>query len=96
MAITMTSEFPATPEQYDRVNEKIGVQANPPDGLIIHTAAQVGDNMRVVDVWESEEAFNSFNDQTLMPAVMEVMGQPPEGTTPTPPEIRQLHNVIKP
>ena len=96
MAITMTIEFPATPEQYDSVEEKIEVGTNPPDGLIIHTAAQVGDNMRVVDVWESEEAFNSFNDQTLMPAVTEVMGAPPPDTTPTPPEIRKLHNVIKP
>ena len=96
MAITMTIEFPATPEQYDSVNEKIDVEANPPDGLIIHTAAQVGDNMRVVDVWESEEAFNSFNEQTLMPAVMEVLGPPPPDTTPTPPQIHELHKVISP
>jgi alcohol dehydrogenase class IV len=97
MAITMRIEFPATTEQYDEVDRRLDLENNPPDGLIIHTAAEVGEGMlRVVDVWESAEQFHAFNESRLMPLVSEVMGGPPVDTEPTPPEITELHNVYRP
>ena len=95
MAVLMTQEIPATKEQYDQVNEKLGVPADPPQGLLIHTAEETSNGMRVVDVWESEDAYNKFNEERLGAAVVEVMGPAPEGAQPES-EVRELTNVIKP
>jgi hypothetical protein len=93
----MTLEFPGTTDQYDEVNRKLDVENNPPDGLIVHTCAQVGDNLRIVDVWESQDAYESFSNGRLGEAVAEVMGPPPEDAQQGPaPAFQELHEVIKP
>jgi hypothetical protein len=98
MAVTMIMEFPATIEQYNAVNEKLDVDSNPPDGLILHTGAEVGDELvRVVDVWESADHWNRFNEGRLGAAIVEVMGEPPPGAPPPPePQFTELHTVIVP
>ena len=75
MAVTMTLEFPGTTDQYDEVNKKLDVENNPPDGLIIHTCAAIGDNLRIVDVWESQGDYEKFSEGRLGAAVTEVMGR---------------------
>lgn len=49
----------------------------PVGGLLAHVAGQGAGGFRVVDVWESEEAFRRFGE-TLMPILQEigVEGQP--------------------
>lgn len=49
----------------------------PVDGLLAHIAGEGENGFRVVDVWESEEAFRRFGE-TLMPILQEVgvEGQP--------------------
>jgi hypothetical protein len=49
----------------------------PVDGILSHTAGEGPNGFRVVDVWESEEAFGRFG-QELMPILQElgVPGQP--------------------
>jgi hypothetical protein len=49
----------------------------PVEGLLAHIAGQGGNGFRVVDVWESEDAFRRFGE-TLMPILQEigVEGQP--------------------
>ena len=68
----------ATPEQYDKMAAKLDWEGNPPDGGIQHVAWFDEGGMNVVDVWESEEAFNSFIQSQVMPAVQElgIPGQP--------------------
>jgi hypothetical protein len=95
MAVLMTQEIPATKEQYDQVNQKLGVDDNPPDGLMIHTAQDHGDHMRIVDVWESQQAYETFRNERLGPAVEEVVGPAPEGAAPQN-EFHELYNVIRP
>ena len=87
MAVLISMEFPATADQYDQVNAKIG--EDPPDGLLVHTATEMGGSMRIVDVWESAEKFEAFGE-TLGPAVESVMG---EGGPGPQPEIQELHNL---
>jgi hypothetical protein len=94
MAVIVTQEFEATSDQYDDVNGKIDPENNPPDGLIVHTAADAGGGkMRIVDVWESQGAFESFGQEKVGPAVAEVLG-----ADAPPPDIKieELHNVVKP
>ncbi|MGH2957343.1 MAG: hypothetical protein ACRDL6_10150 [Solirubrobacterales bacterium] len=92
----MTIEFEATKDQYDEVDKKLDVDSDPPDGLLIHTAEDLGGGrMRVVDVWESADELEAFTNGPLMAAMAEVMGEQDPGSG-TPPEIRELHNVAKP
>jgi hypothetical protein len=97
MPVGVLQENPnAAVEMYDAVSAKIDAAGNPPEGLIIHTAgAAEGGGFRIFDVWESREAFERFENERLMPAVQEVMGdQMPEA--PSPPEIYELHDFVRP
>jgi hypothetical protein len=49
----------------------------PVEGILVHAAGQAESSFRVVDVWESEEAFSRFGEH-LMPILQElaVQGQP--------------------
>jgi hypothetical protein len=90
MAVMMTAEVPgATEEQYRQINEALGITPDsPPDGLIVHTAANKGNGIRVVDVWESEQAFNTFIEGA-MPAFEQV------GIPPFQPEMYPVHNMFE-
>ena len=43
----------------------------PTEGLLSHAAGQATEGFRVVDVWESEEAFNRFGE-TLQPVLQDL------------------------
>jgi hypothetical protein len=67
-----------TQEKYDesvvKVTGKSRVESPadwPVEGLLAHVAGQGESGFRVVDVWESEEAFNRFGE-TLMPILAEM------------------------
>lgn len=68
-----------TVEQYEQVNETMGVSrvADVP-GLLSHTAAQADDGLLIVDVWESAEAFEGFVEERLGAALAQagVSGRP--------------------
>jgi hypothetical protein len=58
----------------------------PVKGLLVHVAGQGPNGFRVVDVWESEEAFQRFGEK-LMP-VMKAIGIEGE------PEVYPSHTVV--
>jgi hypothetical protein len=64
-----------TPEIYDAINERIGFPGTVPEGLETHIAGVEETGMRVVDVWESEEHFEGFLQEKLLPAMGEIGGQ---------------------
>jgi hypothetical protein len=92
MAVAVEMTFRgATTEQYDQVMQKMGLTANgaTPAGAISHWVAQTDDGMRVVDVWDSREAYDRFAQEKIGPYSAEV------GIT-EPPEIRfyEVHNYL--
>ena len=92
MAVAVEMNFRgATTEQYDQVMEKMGLTANgaTPAGAISHWVAQTDDGMRVVDVWDSREAYDRFAQEKIGPYSAEV-------GIPEPPEIRfyDVHNYL--
>ncbi len=93
MAVAIIQEIEASVEQYDAVNDKIQPEANPPEGLIIHVGSVTGATIKVIDVWESEQAFNDFRESRLGPAVAEVLG---EAAGPPNVQVLELHDVVKP
>ena len=61
-----------TEEMYDAVNEKMG--GEPPEGMLSHTAGRdEGGTFQIIDVWESRDAMQRFEDERLRPAIDEVM-----------------------
>jgi hypothetical protein len=56
----------------DAVTREMGVEADPPDGLIVHTHFDEGGRCRIIDVWESIGKFDTFRDGRLMPAMEKV------------------------
>ena len=73
MAVGIRLKFAGgTQEQYEAVHEHMGIDANPPEGLIFHSAGPIEDGWGVIDFWESSEAFDRFAEGRLMPAVGEL------------------------
>ena len=68
----------ATPEDYDQAREKVGWDRDVPDGARLHVSGFGDDGLHVTDVWESEQAFGTFMEKRLAPAIQEIgiQGQP--------------------
>jgi quinol monooxygenase YgiN len=93
MTVVMQQTMPegTTLEFLDEVTRQMGVETDPPDGLIVHTHFDEGGRIRVIDVWDSTEAFDAFRDGVLMPTMqkvgaergMDITQAPPPETTMT-------------
>ena len=93
MAVLVIQQVAATEEQYRAVNEVLDTRASPPTGMIVHTGGPAGNGeLRVVDVWESRDAFETFARERLGPAIGQVMGD--DAAQPTL-EITELYDVIE-
>ncbi len=96
MAVGIISNFgPGTGETYDAMRAEMGVDENPPEGLIFHWAGSVDGNWTITDVWESREHWERFNSDRVMPALEKVANEAAAGA---PPEVTeaQVHNYLKP
>jgi quinol monooxygenase YgiN len=83
MAISVIARIPSR-EVYESVNENAYGSKEPKmvDGLIVHTAGEGPDGFCVVDVWESREAFDTFMNERIMPAVEELGIEADESMAP--------------
>jgi hypothetical protein len=101
MAIMMIQEFEVAEDDlstanYDSVSERLNAGADPPAGLLVHTAGFTGKGIfRIADVWESEQDWQSFRDGRLAEAVKPVM-ESGEGSPPSVEYSYELHDLIKP
>lgn len=78
-----------TVAQYDesvRKLEEAGVF--PPDGLEYHVCFGTDGNLRVSEIWDSQEQLDAFGER-LMPVLSEV------GIDPGEPELMEVHNIVK-
>lgn len=96
MPILMIHDAPGgTQEQYEEAGRRIAGNDEglsslgdwPVDGILFHAAGPTEGGWRVVDVWESEEAFASFGP-TIGP-ILQRVGFPGE------PRVFPLHNFVK-
>jgi hypothetical protein len=68
-----------TPEQYDRLRQTVGLETEPPDGLISHVTWFREGSFIAMDVWESSGQFDAFFQSRLGPAVEQIgIGGQPE------------------
>ena len=68
MAVGVFMGFPGvTWEQYEQLDQALGL-SDPPEGELIHVCGPTSDGgWRTVDVWESQEAFERFVNELLLP-----------------------------
>ena len=97
MAVAMFQEWAPSDDRtttnYDSIGAKLGVDTNPPEGLVIHVAGFSDDGaFRIFEVWESREAQARFEQERLMPIVQELMGDG-AGVPPVKQELYDLHAV---
>ncbi len=70
VAVLMIHDSPGgTQEQYEEVGARLSESGGlnslgdwPADGILFHCAGPTDDGWRVIDVWESEEAFQRFGE----------------------------------
>lgn len=88
--VRFTSAPGMTAEKYDATMPRIETAGEfPPDGLDYHVAFTAGGTFRVSEIWDSQEQFEAFG-QRLMPILAEA-GVELAG----PPEVIEIHNIIK-
>lgn len=79
-----------TAEKYDESIRRLEEGgASPPDGLDYHVFFGPEGDMRVSEIWDSQEQFEVFGER-LMP-ILDDIGMEFSGA----PEIFEVHNVIK-
>ncbi len=62
-------------ETYERLAAALGDAV--PDGLIVHVAGPTDSGFRIIEVWESQEAWERFRSERLRPAARGVPGDAP-------------------
>ena len=89
MLVRFTPASSVTAEQYDETIKRLESDggAFPPDGMEYHCAYMADGNLRVSEVWDSQEKFEAFG-QRLMPILADV------GIDPGKPEVLDVHNTI--
>ena len=95
MAIVVrTSIEPADQYGHDRLDEVVeaGIarRGRPPEGLMVHLSHPSGDGFVTIDVWRSEDAFRSWWNDVMEPAVAEV------GLAAREQEIRPVWGLARP
>jgi quinol monooxygenase YgiN len=60
----------------------------PPDGLEYHVFFGPDDDLRVSEIWDSQEQLEAFGEH-LMPVLADI------GIEPGEPELLEVHNIIK-
>jgi hypothetical protein len=100
MAIVFSQTLPeGTPIQMlDAVTEEMGVDSDPPEGMIVHTHYEEGGRVKILDVWESTAAHDKFAEGRLGPAFRKIAEQHGMDTTQTPePETTtiEVHRVVR-
>ncbi len=95
MPVLMVHDSPGgTVEQYEQVVARLtdGRGLNslddwPSGGILSHTAGPTDNGWRVIDVWESAEAFERFG--AVIGPILQEVGIPGE------PQLFEVHNFVK-
>jgi hypothetical protein len=77
-----------TKQMYEELRKEVDWEHNQAQGAILHAAGfDSSGNIRVADIWESEQDFNNFVNNRLKPAMEKIKITMPKG------EIIPIHNV---
>ena len=78
-----------TAQQYDESIRRLKEEEDwPPDGLDYHVCFGPDGNMRVSEIWDSQEQFEAFGPR-LMPLLKDI------GIDPGEPELLEIRNIVR-
>jgi hypothetical protein len=78
-----------TAKQYDETVRRLTEAGDfPPDGLDYHVCFGSDGNLKVSEIWDSQQQLDAFGKR-LMPVLADV------GIDPGEPELLEIHNIIK-
>jgi hypothetical protein len=76
MAVVVVNEIEgANQDFYDQVNPKVMPDDKLPDGCQAHIAGPIDNGWRVITVWNSDDDFQKFRDEKLIPVLKESGGE---------------------
>ena len=96
MTILLEQHLPVPRAMIEEVSRQMGAADDPPAGLIAHVAVDDGEGTRIVDIWESQAAYEAFQTSRLEPAVQAVAsahGMDPAGGNP--PTFTDAYDLIR-
>lgn len=89
MAVTLFMRIPELDlKRYDALMRGLGLDANPPAGLVIHIASEGVGAVNVLEVWRTPQAAESFVEHRLRDALVAQ-----RVTDPLSYRIEPLHNL---
>ena len=72
MSVVIVNEIEGGNEElYEKVNPKVMPDGKLPEGCQLHIAGPSDSGWRVITVWDSEDRFQRFREETLIPAMQE-------------------------
>jgi len=79
MAVAVTVDVPGgTEQQYQQITAKIFPDGKLPEGWLVHLAGPTDNGWRVVNVVPSQEQFEVFAREQLIPAVQQAENVTPQ------------------
>ncbi|MGN6635601.1 MAG: hypothetical protein ACTHJ6_09100 [Oryzihumus sp.] len=73
MTVMVEIDMPMPRDLIEALGNEMGVHAHAPDGLVSHVLAETPDGVHVVDIWDSQEMFERFRDNQLVPEMMKML-----------------------
>ena len=90
MAYAFVQDVASSWEQYELHTARL--LDPPPDGLILHAAGRTEEGLRIIGIWESEQAWQCFKAERLAPALAALGG--PARPQPTFRDLLTAHVVV--
>ena len=84
MAYACVQDIASSWNSYENVSS--GLLEPPPAGLIAHVAGPTDEGVRIIEIWASEEAWQRFHTERLVPTIARL-----ETVTRGEPTFRALH-----
>ena len=76
-------DIPAPVEVYDKVHAELQRRITGPlDGFLLHVARPTAAGFQVIEVWETKEQCDRYNEEYVGPAIQQLFGD--EGPAPEP------------
>lgn len=102
MAVALVQEFKIvgsdrSSANYDHIAQRLGIDSNPPEGLIAPTAGwdERGGVFRIVAIWNSAAEAESFMRDRLRPILDEGPVDPQRGERPDLESMYELHHCVR-
>lgn len=89
MALTFMMEFPGlTQQQYNQILDRLQPDRRPFQGELLHVAGPMEGGWSVVEIWESQDAFDRFIQEKMVPVLQEA------GVRPSQPKVVPVYNIM--